>query len=485
MWEEENIYILHEITEFICSVVLVFDQGYIKRQALYACLTCVPEARTDKKKRAGVCLGCTYKCHDGHEFIELYTKRNFRCDCGTSKILSIRCKLDPMKMEDNEANTYNQNFSGVYCTCKRPYPDPEDTIDDVMIQCVLCEDWFHCRHLESKVPDVNAFEEMICAACTKRAHFLQYYAAQSVTADESAADDSMKEGDQSIVVDVVNDSAVSCTLDVTMPDTTGTDKTSTNESLNVKAVEPQTDKPNEDGTVDTEKPTEQNNTTDAADKAATAAAAPNTSETKASVNRIPHEEEVLEVVLDQCIRDIVEITQPGIDAEAEAEAQEPARKKLKLTVDNPIAGASTCGEPSKSAICVRPKTNTQPMTGSTYWTANWRKELCKCNDCMQLYKDLNVEYLIDLEDTVLFYQNKGISKMQEEGQSMADVSEMNVLGNMDHVARIEMVMGYNKLKEKLTEFLTSFIGSQRVVTVDDVNGFFQKMRESDDDKRNK
>lgn len=125
------------------------------------------------------------------------------------------------------------------------------------------------------------------------------------------------------------------------------------------------------------------------------------------------------------------------------------------------------------------------MTGSTYWTANWRKELCKCNDCMQLYKDLNVEYLIDLEDTVLFYQNKGISKMQEEGQSMADVSEMNVLGNMDHVARIEMVMGYNKLKEKLTEFLTSFIGSQRVVTVDDVNGFFQKMRESDDDKRNK
>lgn len=59
--------------------VLIF-QGYIKRQALYACLTCTPEARTDPTKRAGVCLACSYACHDGHDMVELYTKRNFRCD---------------------------------------------------------------------------------------------------------------------------------------------------------------------------------------------------------------------------------------------------------------------------------------------------------------------------------------------------------------------------------------------------------------------
>lgn len=44
-------------------------------------------------------------------------------------------------MEDNDKNTYNQNFSGVYCTCHRPYPDEQDDIQDEMIQCVFCEDW--------------------------------------------------------------------------------------------------------------------------------------------------------------------------------------------------------------------------------------------------------------------------------------------------------------------------------------------------------
>lgn len=43
---------------------------------------------------------------------------------------------------------YNQNFRGLYCTCHRPYPDIEDAIPDDMIQCIICEDWYHGRHLE-------------------------------------------------------------------------------------------------------------------------------------------------------------------------------------------------------------------------------------------------------------------------------------------------------------------------------------------------
>ena len=61
------------------------------RQPLYSCLTCARE--TTKRRRisssasqpqnddldpqwlAGVCLACSIKCHDGHELVELYTKR--------------------------------------------------------------------------------------------------------------------------------------------------------------------------------------------------------------------------------------------------------------------------------------------------------------------------------------------------------------------------------------------------------------------------
>lgn len=127
----------------------------MKRQALYSCLTCIPEAKETPEKRAGICLACSFHCHDGHELIELYTKRNFRCDCGNSKFGNNKCNLFNEKCDVNEMNHYNQNFSGAYCTCHRPYPDPEDSIPDQMVQCVICEDWYHERHLGTTVPTDN------------------------------------------------------------------------------------------------------------------------------------------------------------------------------------------------------------------------------------------------------------------------------------------------------------------------------------------
>ena len=41
---------------------------------------------------AGVCFACSVECHDGHELIELYTKRGFTCDCGNDKFQD-KCKL--------------------------------------------------------------------------------------------------------------------------------------------------------------------------------------------------------------------------------------------------------------------------------------------------------------------------------------------------------------------------------------------------------
>lgn len=63
-------------------------QGYI-RQALYACKTCCSD-----KIRAAVCLACSFHCHEGHELVELYTKRHFRCDCGNSKFDGKQCNLE-------------------------------------------------------------------------------------------------------------------------------------------------------------------------------------------------------------------------------------------------------------------------------------------------------------------------------------------------------------------------------------------------------
>jgi E3 ubiquitin-protein ligase UBR7 len=151
-----------------------YSRGYVKRQALYACMTCIPLS-DDGLKPGGICLACSYHCHEGHELVELYTKRNFKCDCGNSRFANNKCNLEPNKSAVNDLNSYNHNFRGMYCTCGRPYPDPEDVIDDEMIQCVVCEDWYHGRHLGSSIPVHHDYGEMVCGTCMHKHAFLWHY----------------------------------------------------------------------------------------------------------------------------------------------------------------------------------------------------------------------------------------------------------------------------------------------------------------------
>jgi E3 ubiquitin-protein ligase UBR7 len=166
-----------------------YDKGYVTRQALYACATCYKET----KELNGICLACSYSCHQNHDLYELYTKRNFRCDCGNKKFQfsSIKvCKLKPLKDDLNDFNKYNHNFEGLYCTCDRPYPEVEDeeggdktlnnedTEEDVMSQCSICEDWFHTQHLlgsSTAATNSDSYDEMICHQCMNKNQFLWYY----------------------------------------------------------------------------------------------------------------------------------------------------------------------------------------------------------------------------------------------------------------------------------------------------------------------
>ncbi|ETW06502.1 hypothetical protein H310_02741 [Aphanomyces invadans] len=166
-----------------------FPDGYV-RQALFACLTC----KTDEP--AGLCLACSLTCHTDHELVELYTKRHFRCDCGNSKFnQDAPCKLYEGKDPLNKENAYSQNFHGRYCSCHRPYPDPDRTTPEIMIQCIVCEDWFHEEHLfedsatNAAVLDTD-FDEMVCRSCMASHAFLYNYAvsgASSAPTDQAAS----------------------------------------------------------------------------------------------------------------------------------------------------------------------------------------------------------------------------------------------------------------------------------------------------------
>ncbi|KAG0251788.1 hypothetical protein DFQ27_008521 [Actinomortierella ambigua] len=82
------------------------------RQTLYSCLTCNP----NPGEEAGFCYACSISCHGDHQLVELFTKRSFRCDCGTDKFKNTACKLDPKpKGTLNPFNTYNHNYLGRFC----------------------------------------------------------------------------------------------------------------------------------------------------------------------------------------------------------------------------------------------------------------------------------------------------------------------------------------------------------------------------------
>ncbi|XP_044477674.1 putative E3 ubiquitin-protein ligase UBR7 isoform X2 [Mangifera indica] len=115
--------------------------------------------------------------------VELWTKRNFKCDCGNSKFGEFFCKLFPSKDVENVDNSYNHNFKGLYCSCNRPYPDPDVEEQVEMIQCCMCEDWFHEEHIglesSNEIPRDEEgeplCEDFICNACSAGCSFLTLY----------------------------------------------------------------------------------------------------------------------------------------------------------------------------------------------------------------------------------------------------------------------------------------------------------------------
>ncbi|KAI4612101.1 hypothetical protein J4E80_007555 [Alternaria sp. BMP 0032] len=133
------------------------------RQTLYACLTCnpAPASSAQQYTPAGVCYSCSISCHGEHTLVELFNKRNFICDCGTTRIPDMTpCTLrlnaetgrkgDVTGEEPAKTNKYNQNFRNKFCGCGEDY-DPQQE-KGTMFQCLglgTCEeggcgeDWWH------------------------------------------------------------------------------------------------------------------------------------------------------------------------------------------------------------------------------------------------------------------------------------------------------------------------------------------------------
>lgn len=133
------------------------------RQNLFSCLTCnpPPASPSDPFTPAAVCYSCSIACHGEHTLVELFNRRNFTCDCGTTRLpptSPCTLRIDPntgMKgpvhsQTPAEGNTYNQNSQNRFCGCGEFYDAEEEK--GTMFQCLgltsekdggCGEDWWH------------------------------------------------------------------------------------------------------------------------------------------------------------------------------------------------------------------------------------------------------------------------------------------------------------------------------------------------------
>lgn len=133
------------------------------RQILFSCLTCnpPPESPSDPFTPAAVCYSCSIACHGEHTLVELFNRRSFTCDCGTTRLpVTSPCtlRIDPatgMKgpvhsQAPAKDNTYNQNCRNRFCGCGEVYNVEEEK--GIMFQCLglageedggCGEDWWH------------------------------------------------------------------------------------------------------------------------------------------------------------------------------------------------------------------------------------------------------------------------------------------------------------------------------------------------------
>ncbi|XP_037271851.1 putative E3 ubiquitin-protein ligase UBR7 [Rhipicephalus microplus] len=378
-----------------------YDQGYVKRQALYACNTCTgPDSQP-----AGVCLACSYACHEGHNLYELYTKRNFRCDCGNASFPeSNPCRLCPRKAVRNYENKYNHNFHGMYCTCKRPYPDPDDDVEDEMLQCIMCEDWYHGRHIGGAMPANRDYYEVVCTGCMSKHPFLWQYFAHEMAL--------LEEKDVNI-----------CEEDTEKQHADGSPAASTTTVENGVKVE--------GGNTENGVASARENGTDAV-----------------AIKEEGHPNQQTAGSSGSCSE--VKVEKMAGDGSQLSSASECILKKLR-----------SVGDDSK-----------KPHDACAYWPRGWRSRLCHCIQCLAMYNEQKCLFLLDEEDTVQSYEEKGKAARAQvpEGDPL-----MSALGSLGRVQQIEAIHGYNNLKTQLVDFLKKFADNRKVVREEDVREFFSGM----------
>ncbi|KAK7959470.1 uncharacterized protein PG986_004324 [Apiospora aurea] len=423
------------------------------RQSVFACLTCHPPPANPNDstayKPAGVCYACSVQCHGEHELVEIFQKRNFTCDCGTTRFAADQpCTLRVNPATNTKGgvhseaadpnNKYNQNFRNRFCSCSIDYVPQEQK--GTMFQCLglgthetggCGEDWYHpgclvglgprwyekmtaktdqpptataqtrrktrtmtmMPPLPEGFPGEDDFNHFLCYKCVEAHPWIKRYAGASGF------------------------------LPPVYFSRGGEENTSASAPSNKRKLDDEVEQVSEPKRAKTEE---------------------------------------------------VEDGQPAEPALAVRAA--PATVKSESEEEDKKEPAA---QSSESTTCCKYDTLPPAPSGqfSLFMTEGFRDTFCRCTKCFPLLEPhpqlLDEEEVYEPPLSEGEGSNDGASthgsgSLYERGES--------ALRNVDRVRAIEGVMAYKQLKDKLTPFFEEFAKSGKAIGADDIKEYFAKLR---------
>lgn len=451
------------------------------RQSVFSCLTCnpPPENPADPYNAAGICYACSVQCHGEHQLVEIFTKRNFTCDCGTTRLPAMSpctLRLNPAtnargnvhSEEPSANNKYNQNFRNRFCACELYY-DPFEQ-KGTMFQCLglgthetggCGEDWYHPGCIVGLGP--KWFEKIEDKKGQK-----------SVAAENGPMPAISEDGETP-----VNANAAPTTEDEDenedgdLPNPPGFPKDDDFETfICFKCAEAHPWIKRYAGTPGFLLPVLRKTEGDATQQSFSDSTATDSSSKK----RKAEDEEPDDSQESKRLKNSANNNE---NVHAETSVEVPTATKTE-------DAASACKTESaldenKTAAC---KYDTLPSapegTFSIFCTESFRERFCRCAKCFpnlvahaQLLEEEEVyEPPISEEGSENGGSTHGSGSLYERGES--------ALRNVDRVRAIEGVMAYNQLKDKLKPFFQQFAESGQAISADDIKEYFAKLRGDDE-----
>ena len=439
------------------------------RQSIYACLTCTPPPASPHQQftPAGVCYSCSISCHGEHNLVELFAKRDFVCDCGSTRIANsgTPCALrvdeaTGAKGVKGEAarvgNKYNQNFAGKFCGCGEEY-DPEKE-KGTMFQCLglghvtdggCGEDWWHPECLlgmprAKYEPKVNGTTNGSLQAVTEET---EDGAAPPTTNGTIEEQQRQQHADDQ-------------PLPPGFPEEDAFDHMICYKCVNafpwIKAYA------GSPGFLTAKTIPQTNGYTEPA----SAEAAPSS----ASLKRKAED-------------DVENSSSPK-----KAKSASPPATDGAVTESTEAPQAATNGAegvaPPQTLLSSRPKHALLPPapTGdhiTLFLQEDFRDHFCRCPDCFPALA--NHDQLLEEEEAYepplseTESEHNSVAARSVNSGSLLDRGEA-ALSSMDRVKAIEGVMAYNHMKDKVKAFLQPFAESGQPVGAEDVKAYFAKLR---------